>query len=416
MRHVDTVIIGGGQAGLALSRSLRDRGVEHVVLERGRVGERWRSERWDSLTLLTPRWQSRLPGWEYEGPDPDGYMSRTEVIDYLERYAASFDAPIEDGVTVTAVHRIDARFVVATDAGAWHAERVVVATGDCDAPRVPEFAPGLSKDVRQVVPGRYRSPDELPDGGVLVVGAASTGVQLAAEIHASGRPVTLSVAQHTRLPRTYRGRDIVWWLDRMGVFDERADEAADIEASRRQPSLQLIGTPDRRTLDLGVLMSSGVRLVGRAGAADGTRVRFADDLLETLVAADVKLARLRMRIDAFADAGALALMYEPEPFERIEAPSAPTALDLRAEGIRSVVWATGYRRLYPWLHVPVLDRHGEIRHEGGVTPVPGLYVMGLRFLRRRNSSFIDGQAKDAPEIAEHIVASRRRCERLAVAL
>lgn len=413
MRHIDAVIIGGGQAGLAVSRSLADRGIERVVLERGRIGERWRSERWDSLRLLTPRWQARLPGWAYDGPEPDGFMGRTEIVDYLERYARSFSAPVETGVTVTSVTRLGDGFRVATDHGVWSTESVVIATGDCDTPYVPPIAASLSGRVNQAVPTRYRNPRDLPEGGVLVVGASATGVQLAAEIHASGRPVTLSVGRHIRLPRSYRGKDIMWWLEGLGLLDERADEVPDLAASRGQPSLQLVGTPERRTVDLGVLQEAGVRLVGRATDADGTTMRFADDLLESTVAADVKLGRLRLRIDDFVDAAGLArVVDEPGPFHRVEVPDAPTTLDLRREGIRTVLWATGFVRRYPWLDVPVLDERGEIRHVGGVTPARGLYVMGLRFLRRRNSSFIDGQGRDAEEIADHIALMRglRRAE------
>jgi len=411
MRRIDTIIIGGGQAGLAMSRCLGDRDIEHVVLERGRIAERWRSERWDSLRLLTPRWQARLPGWSYQGPDPDGYMTRAEVIDYLERYAYSFTAPVECGVSVLRVSREDDGYRVDTDRGTWASRNVVIATGDCDTPFVPGLADDLPAGVTQVVPTAYKNPDQLPDGGVLVVGASATGIQLAAEIHASGRPVTLSAGRHTRLPRTYRGKDIVWWLDRMGVFDERAEDVADLETSRGQPSLQLIGTPDRRTIDLGVLAREGVRLAGKTARVFDGRVHFEDDLLESTTAADVKLGRLRMRIDEYVRTSGLEpLVAEPEPFERVDVGDTPPSLHLREEGIKTVLWATGFIRRYPWLHVPVLDARGEIRHAGGVTPSPGLYVLGLRFLRRRNSSFIDGQAKDAAEIAAHLAESRAPAE------
>ena len=410
MRRAQAVVIGGGQAGLATSRCLGQAGVDHVVLERGRVGERWRSERWDSLRLLTPNWQSRLPGFRYRGSDPDGYMTMAEVAGFLERYARSFAAPVEQGTSVLAVEAAGHGYRVTTDRGDWQAPSVVIATGHCDTPFVPGLARGLSSDVLQLVPTRYRNPGELSSGGVLVVGASASGVQLADEIHASGRPVTLAVGRHTRLPRVYRGRDILWWLDAMGVFDESVEDVFDAAVSREQPSLQLVGRPDRATLDLPTLEARGVRLVGRASGADGGRVFFEDDLVRHTVAADARLARLVERIDSFAARTGLdAEIGSPEPFQPFFWPApAPTEIDLRAEGIRTVVWATGFRRLYPWLKLPVLDASGEIRHAGGVTEAPGLYAIGLYFLRRRKSSFIDGVGQDALELAAHLADYVRR--------
>jgi putative flavoprotein involved in K+ transport len=245
---------------------------------------------------------------------------------------------------------------------------------------------------------------------VLVVGASASGVQLADEIHASGRPVTLAVGRHVRLPRVYRGRDIVWWLDALGVLDETAENVFDLAQARRQPSLQLVGRPDRATLDLPALERRGVRLAGRLASIEGASVRFADDLVAHTAAADARLARLVQRIDAFAARSGLdGEVGPPEPFAPFVWPApAPAALDLRHAGIRSVVWATGYRRAYPWLRVPVLDERGEIRHAGGVTPAPGLYVLGLYFLRRRKSSFIDGVGQDAMELAAHLAGYLRR--------
>jgi len=409
MQFVDTLVIGAGQAGLAMSRCLRDRGVEHVVLERGRVAERWRSERWDSLRLLTPNWQSRLPGHRYSGAEPDSYMTMPEVVDYLDGYARSFAAPVEEATSVVSLGALGSGFRVGTDRGSFEARSVVIATGYCDVPFVPPFAAALPPDVDQVVPTRYRNPGELAAGGVLVVGASATGVQLADEIHASGRPVTLAVGRHTRLPRVYRGRDILWWFDALGLFDETGAEVFDLELSRRQPSLQLVGRPDRATLDLPALERRGVRLVGRAKGVDGATVSLADDLVAHTAAADARLARLILRIDAFAAASGIAAeVGTPEPFRPFVWPAeAPSSIDLRAEGIRTVVWATGFRRRYPWLELPVLDARGEIRHSGGVTPVPGLYVIGLNFLRRRKSSFIDGVGDDARALAGYIVARRR---------
>ncbi|HEY0836895.1 MAG TPA: NAD(P)-binding domain-containing protein [Azospirillum sp.] len=400
MQHSDAVIIGAGQAGLAMSHCLGRQGIDHVVLDRGRVGERWRSERWDSLRLLTPNWMSRLPGWSYRGADPDGYMTMPEVVRYLEDYARSSAAPVETGTVVRAVERTPHGYRVETNRGVRATRAVVIATGQCDVPMVPAMARHLPPDIHQITPQHYRNPDQLPEGGVLVVGASATGVQLAEELHRAGRPVTLSVGRHTRLPRLYRGRDILWWMDRIGVLDETADQVPDIVRARAQPSLQLVGHPDRRTIDLMTLREQGVRIVGRAEGIDGHRVGIRDDLAETTAAAQRKLERLLARIDARTGDGGPFAREVPAP---IGLGPSPAALDLRAEGIRSVVWATGYRRDYGWLKVPVLDAAGEVVHHGGITPSPGLYVLGLRFLRRRKSNFIDGVGADAEELAGDVL-------------
>lgn len=406
MKRTDTVIIGGGQAGLAMSFCLAARGVDHVVVERGRVGARWRTERWDSLRLLTPRWQSRLPGWRYRGPDPDGFMTMPEVIAYLQGYADTLPTAVHEHTEVRSVTRDDGGYRVDTSRGAWRTANVVIATGHCDRPAVPAFASALAPELAQVVPTRYRNPGELPDGGVLVVGASASGVQLADEIHRAGRPVTLAVGGHTRLPRRYRGHDIMVWLEGIGALGETLDDVVDPARARRQPSLQLVGRPDHASLDLGILQAQGVQLVGRAVAADGARVRLAGDLDDTVARADAKLARLLARIDRFVDAHGLDVQ-PAEPIAPVAPAPAPAALDLRAEGIRTVVWATGFRRSYPWLHVPVVDDRGDIRQTGGVTPAPGLYALGLQFMRRRKSTFIDGVGDDARALADHICARLR---------
>ncbi|MFO0585462.1 MAG: NAD(P)/FAD-dependent oxidoreductase [Anaeromyxobacter sp.] len=407
MRRADVVVIGGGQAGLAMSRVLEGRGVPHAVLERGRVGERWRSERWDSLRLLTPRWQARLPGLRYDGPEPDGFMTRGEVVALLERYAAGARAPVEEGVEVRSVERWGGGFRIWTGEEAWAARAVVVATGHCQEARVPEWARALPPGITQVEPTRYRNPSRLPAGGVLVVGASATGVQLAAELHASGRPVTLAAGRHTRAPRRYRGRDLMWWYDAAGIADDRTSAVADVEAARRSPSLQLVGSPDHRTLDLAALERMGVRLAGRALGVLGGRVVFGRDLTRHAAEADARLGRLLARIDAFAAARGLdAPQADPPPPFRPG--DGPEALDLAAEGIRTVLWATGYRRSYPWLHVPALDARGELVHEGGVTPVSGLYALGLPFLRRRKSAWLDGVGDDARELADHLLGALAR--------
>ena len=295
-----------------------------------------------------------------------------------------------------------------TDRDEWQTRAVVVATGHSDQPSVPAFAQELSGDIVQRVPSRYRHPHELPDGGVLVVGAAASGVQLAEEIHRSGRPVTLSVGKHTRLPRVYRGRDIMWWLDAMGAMDQRLHEAFDAGRARRQPSLQLVGRPERSSIDLGTLQRLGVRLIGRATSALGTTFECADDLPYSTTQAAIKLGRLLGQIDALVAARPHDFPVPPaEAIAPILTEPGPTRLDLRAEGIRTVLWATGYRRRYPWLQVPVLDERGEIRHSGGITPAPGLYVLGLQFLRKRKSSFIDGVGDDARALSRDLATHLR---------
>ncbi len=411
MKRTDTIIIGGGQAGLAMSRCLADEGIEHVVLERGRIAERWRTERWDSLRLLSPRWHTRLPGYRYQGNDPEGFMGMPEIIAYFESYARSFCAPVVDETTVLEVARDGFGFTVRTDRETWKAPTVVLATGHCDVPFVPEAASTLTGRVHQIVPSRYKNPAQLPDGGVLVVGASASGIQLAQEIHQSGRPVTLAVGRHTRMPRRYRGRDIAWWLEASGILDERADRAFDLESARRQPSLQLVGTPDHRTIDLGILQKRGVRLVGRVQAADGTRIRLADDLSHHIEAAERKLDRVLGRIDSFIEETRMSAAV-PDRRPPIVVRKTTTELDLRRAGITTVLWATGYRRRYPWLKVPVLDERGEILHREGVTPVPGLYALGLSFQRTRKSSFIDGVGNDARVLAADI---NRRFTRTSIA-
>jgi putative flavoprotein involved in K+ transport len=409
MCTTNTLILGAGQAGLAISNRLTALGRDHLVIERGRVAERWRSEPWDSLRLLTPNWMTRLPGWTYQGPDPDGFMTAAEAAAFFEGYAASFDAPVLEQTTVQQVTSDGDGFVVTTSDGKFRSDNVVIATGWCDRPAIPVVARHLSRRIHQVVPARYRSPDDLPDGGVLVVGASATGVQLADELHAGGRDVTLAVGSHSRLPRRYRGMDIFWWLDLIGAFDKSIDDVSDAAAARREPSLQLVGRPDHRTLDLTTLQANGVRLVGRLSGLDGTQVTLATNLGAVLNAADRQTGRVLARIDAAVERlGLTAEVLDAEPIRSVTPTHPPDSIDLDAAGITTIVWATGHRRSYPWLQLPVLDRHGEIRQYRGVTPIPGAYVLGQRFQHYRNSNFIDGVGRDANYVAEHIRGPRRQ--------
>jgi putative flavoprotein involved in K+ transport len=401
MPSTDVAILGAGQAGLAMSRCLARRGIDHVLLERGNVAERWRRIPWAALRLLTPAWMTRLPGHAYAGPDPDGFMDRASLVGLLEAYARAGSAPVESRTRVERVAAASGGYRIDTDPGSWTSRAVVIATGACEAPSVPRWAASIAvADVLHAA--AYSRPGALSSGGVLVVGASASGVQIARELRASGRDVTLAVGRHTRMPRRYRGRDVMHWLDRAGILDTPWHAVRDLAAARRAPSLQLTGQGG----DIGLreLADAGVRLVGRVTGAAGSLLTLAPTLAAEAVASEARLARLLERIDrhiAAADLGADA-SDRPAPF----IPGAgPAALDLRAEGIGTVILATGYRRDYRWLDLPVLDADGELRHDGGITAVPGLYALGLRFLRRRSSSFLDGVGRDAEALAP-IVAAR----------
>jgi len=402
--RVTTVVIGAGHAGLAMSHCLTARSIDHVVLERGTVAHSWKTERWDSLRLLTPNWLSRLPGYSYQGGDPDGFRDMPETIDFLERYAEMIAAPVHTDTRVTSVRKTDDGYQVATTQGEWRCRALVVATGACNIPSIPPVAKVLPPSIHTLTVRDYRNPGQLEPGGVLVVGASASGTQIAEEIHRSGRPVTLAVGEHIRTPRVYRGRDIKWWMDAAGVLDDRYDEVDDIQRARNVPSLQLAGSTDRRTVDLNRLTDLGIRMVGRlVGVADG-KAQFSGSLRNQAALSDLKMNRLLERIDTWATQHGLDGEVDPphrfEPTRVDDAP--PLGMDLRKGEIRTVVWATGFHPDYSWLDVPVLDPKGRIRHDGGVVESPGMYLLGIPFLRRRKSSLIDGAGADAPELCDHL--------------
>jgi putative flavoprotein involved in K+ transport len=333
-----------------------------------------------------------------------------ETIAFIERYSAVISAPVRTHTRVTSVLPGVGGYDVATDQGDWRCRTVVLATGACNIPQVPSVAEAVPPAIASLTPMSYRNPAQLERGGVLVVGASATGTQIADEIQRSGRPVTLAVGEHVRVPRVYRGRDIEWWMDVAGVLDDRYDQVDDIVRARKVPSLQLAGTPERRTVDLNALTRIGVKLVGRlVGFRDG-KAQFSGSLRNQCALADLKMNRLLDRIDRWAAESGLRNEADPphrfEPTE-VEA-SPPLGMDVVRAGIRTILWATGFRPDYSWLHVPVVDRKGQIRHDGGVAEAPGLYLMGMPFLRRRKSSLIDGAADDARELSAHLHAYLER--------
>jgi putative flavoprotein involved in K+ transport len=403
MLKAATVVVGAGHSGLAMSRCLADHSIDHIVLERGEVAQSWRTQRWDSLRLLTPNWMTRLPGYAYRGDDPDGYLTASDVVELIAGYAKETPAPVQANTTVTSVRQTEHGYVVHTDQDTWHTRSVVLAPGASTVANVPALQAAVPAGITTLTPGDYRNPGELPDGGVLVVGASASGIQIAAELHSSGRPVTLAVGEHVRMPRTYRGKDILWWMDASGLLDERYDQIPDLARARNLPSMQLIGSPDRVTVDLNSLSGLGVRLVGRlAGIRDGI-AQFSGSLPNMFALADLKLGRLLDTIDAWATDAGVEGSGGPQRF----APTAlrastPLTMDLRSGEIRTILWATGFRPDLSWLDVGVFDRKGQVRHDGGVTASPGLYLMGMPFLRRRKSSFIDGAGADAADLSGHL--------------
>lgn len=403
-RFINTLIIGAGQAGLSMSHCLSKQGVEHALLERGEVANSWKTERWDSLRLLSPNWQTRLADYQYEGDNPDGFMTCDQFTEYLENYSRQLQAPIHTKVNVEQVSSTQNGYRVVTNQGEWQCRALVMANGICDKPFVPKIAANLPAKVHALTPKFYRNPDQLPAGGVLVVGASASGLQIAREIRRSGRQVILAVGEQVRMPRCYRGKDVQWWLDQSGILGHRYDEMEDLERLRRLPSAQLIGSDEYVNLDLNTLQDDGVEIAGRLAFIHNDRLQFSGSLNNVCKMADLKMRRMLKSIDDFiAKQPYRKEVPESDVPEDTHVPTSPRLeLDLARENINTVIWATGYRPDYSWLKVPVLDARGRLKHDGGVVASPGLYVLGLPFMRRRNSAFIDGVARDAEELAPHL--------------
>lgn len=402
LRTVTAVVVGAGHSGLAMSRALRQRGIDHLVLDKGRVGEAWRSTRWDSLRLQTPNWANGLPGAPYGGFDQDGFMAVADFAARLQAYAQLIDAPVETEVEVASVTPAGTGYILSTTQGPIQCRALVVAAGACARPRIPALTNDVPAGIVQTTPAAYKRPSDLPDGPVLVVGASASGVQLAREIQRSGRPVTLAVGSHIRLPRRYRDRDIEWWLEATGLLDEGLEAVDDIDRVRRAPSPQLTG--DAAPVDLAALQATGVELVGRLMAIREDRALFSGGLAHLCTAADLKLARLTARIEDWIAQTQPAAGPAPAPPPPTPVPRAPRlSLDLASGQVAAILWATGYAPDLGWLTLPVFDRRGGLRHDGGVvTDAPGLYALGLPFLRRRRSAQISGAGGDASALADHL--------------
>lgn len=406
MTHATTVIIGAGQSGLAMSKELAGRNVDHLLLERGKVANSWRTDRWDSLRLLTPNWMNGLPGAPYEGTDHDGFMDCAELIWRFEKAAAAINAPVMAETSVICVTPHWSGYLVQTDQGAILCKSVVLATGATARANRPTFADAIPDGIRQLTPLDYKNPADLGRGKVLVVGASSSGAQIAREIQLSGRDVLLSVGEHVRVPRKYRDADILMWMELTGRWSETYTVVDDLDRHRRLPSMQLAGGMEDAAIDLNALQDLGIELVGRMAGVNGRMGFFSGSLANMCALADLKLNRLLKGFDDWVELTGLTDCIEPA-YRLVPTclPAAPRlSIDLVAEGIGTIVWATGYRPDFHYLDMPVFDAKCRIRHDGGVIGC-GLYVLGLPFLRRRKSTFIDGAEDDARDLASHLVAA-----------
>jgi len=401
---IDTVIIGAGHAGLTMSYFLSQRGLEHVVLERGRVGERWISERWDSFHFQFPNWTIELPGYKYQTDDPDGFVPGREIVRFIQEYADFIKAPVRRGVDVNALENSSNSmpYLLRTNAGAIEASNVVIATGQREKPVIPPFSSDVRNGIRQLHSSGYRNAGELPPGAVLVVGSGASGFQIAEDLHQNARQVYLSVGRHRPLPRRYRGRDYAWWGFEMGLYERRRAESPAIS----QPGPLLTGVNGGYDADLRQLASKGIVLLGRLKAVKGAKLALAPDLEDNLAKGDEWLANLKKSVDDYVAKNKLDSLTDSSP--RLEGTaSAPILeLDLKSAGITSIIWATGFANGYDWLKLPLLDERREPGHERGVTKFPGIYFIGLRWLYKQKSGFLSfgGAAEDAAYLAEQIAA------------
>jgi len=408
VEKTDTLIVGAGQAGVAMSEHLSKLDVPHIVLERSRIAERWRTERWDSLVANGPAWHDRFPGLEFENHDPDTFVPKEQIADYFEAYAKKFNAPIRTGVEVKKVERNADRsgFIVETSEGVIEANRVVAATGPFQKPVIPAIAPE-SDTITQIHSAQYRNPEQLPEGGVLVVGGGSSGVQIADELQRSGKKVYLSVGPHDRPPRSYRNRDFVWWLGVLGEWDRES-----MVPGTEHVTIAVSGAHGANgTVDFRALAHQGITLAGRTKSFNGDKVSFEMDLVDNVTRGDNNYLELLDAADSYITRNGLDLPEEPEARTKLPDPDCMTnpvhELDLAAAGITSIVWATGFAVDYSWLNCySAFDENGKPQHQRGVSAEPGIYFVGLPWLSRRGSTFIWGVWHDAKHIAGHIATQR----------
>ena len=403
IEEVPVVVIGAGQAGLSISWHLTRRGVAHVVLERDTIAHEWRDGRWDNFTLVTPNWQCNLPGYEYSGDDPDGFMGRDEVYAWVRDYAKTFDAPVREHVSVTSVsRRAGGGFDVATTAGPLRAEQVVVAVGGYHTPVIPRFAEKLPDRITQVHSSQYRGADQLPGGAVLVVGSGQSGAQIAEDLHLAGRKVHLATGSAPRVSRFYRGRDCVAWLHDMGVYDVSIDEHPGGLSKREKTNHYVTGRDGGRDIDLRAFAREGMQLHGRSTGLVGTTMTFAPNLAKNLAAADAVSDAIKDDIDAYIERAGIDAPTEPRYVPVWTPETEVTELDLATSDVSAIVWSIGFRTDYRFLKVGVFDGEGMPTHHRGVTSTPGVYFLGLPWQHTWGSGRFAAIARDAEYLADQL--------------
>lgn len=408
-QHYSVIIVGGGQSGLSMSYCLKQKGIDHIIFEKKEIGYSWKAKRWDSFCLVTPNWQCRLPGYAYPGPDPHGFMPRHDIVQYIKDYAAAFAAPVEEGVEVLKLRKNKAQdvFEVSTTIGDYTADQVVIAAGYYHKPKIPAIATRLPEHVVQLHSSEYKNPESLPDKAVLVVGTGQSGCQIAEDLHFAGKQVHLCVGGAPRSARTYRGKDVVAWLDQMGYYDLTIDQHPQKEQARHKTNHYVTGRDGGREIDLRQLALDGMQLYGRLKDIKGTQIEFQDDLKQNLDQADAVAESIKRTIDQFIDQHQISAPTE-SPYVPAWEPTRPVLeLDYEQANIGTVIWSIGYEPDFCWVELPVFDGKGYPGHDRGVTEIWGLYFLGLPWLYTWGSGRFSGIARDAMHLADYITARKK---------
>ncbi|MEM8612386.1 MAG: MSMEG_0569 family flavin-dependent oxidoreductase [Cyanobacteria bacterium P01_H01_bin.105] len=405
--HFPVAIVGGGQAGLSISYCLKQRGIDHIVFEKNKIAHSWRSKRWDSFCLVTPNWQCMLPGYPYPGNDPEGFMQRDDIVQYIEEYAKSFNPLLKEGVSVSKVSKPENVFEIDTSIGHYVADQVVVATGGYHTPKIPRMAERLPAHITQLHSSEYKNPETLPEGAVMVVGTGQSGCQIAEDLHLAGKQVHLCVGGAPRSPRTYRGKDVVDWLDQMGYYDMSIDSHPQKESVRTKTNHYVTGRDGGREIDLRRFATEGMCLYGKLNHIQAEHLEFKDDLRHNLNQADAVAESIKQTIDAYIEKNQLDAPIEPAYQPIWEPETSPLSLDLETANVSTVIWSTGYHTDFSWIDIPVFDGKGYPGHERGVTTVQGLYFLGLPWLYTWGSGRFSGIARDANYLADCIALKNR---------